>query len=405
MGGAAGCSAALHVGRSGKSCVLLESRGVSWGATGHNGGHLWPAQSDERSRRAFEARSTAQLKAFLDASGANCDVEFPGSVELACSAGEMQLIRSGAGEEWSAERVTREFHAAEGRFAGGMFHAAGGRVDPVAATRAIAHAAEEAGVAIHTGTEVVALEEVASEAGGAPRVRVVTRGRRALLAHAVLVCTNAWAGELLPELRGAVQPVLNHVVATAPLEQRLWQLGFTAEDDCYYGLQRADGRVIFGGWAGDQPGAAGLRDPALRRAGEEAVRRYLRGAFPALEDVPFEREWTGVIAETPDGLPLLGALPLRAGVWVCAAFNGHGMPVCFACGQEAAALALAGALRAGPRPAPPRSPAHARPARAGMERGAGRGGGSGLQCTRAQDAFCCPTRRLRAFMRGTQDVL
>ena len=118
-GGMTGCSAALHVAMSGKTCVLLETRGVGWGASGHNGGHLWPAQSDENSRRAFEARSTKQLQDLCAASGEDCAIDFPGSVELASSAAEMRMMESGAGEAWSAGRVAREYGSAEGRFAGG----------------------------------------------------------------------------------------------------------------------------------------------------------------------------------------------------------------------------------------------------------------------------------------------
>jgi glycine/D-amino acid oxidase-like deaminating enzyme len=94
---------------SGKTCVLLEKRGVGWGASGHNGGHLWPAQSDENSRRTFEARSTKQLQDLcLVASGEDCAIDFPGSVELASSVAEMRMLESGAGEAWSADRVKRE---------------------------------------------------------------------------------------------------------------------------------------------------------------------------------------------------------------------------------------------------------------------------------------------------------
>jgi glycine/D-amino acid oxidase-like deaminating enzyme len=54
-----------------------------------------------------------------------------------------------------------------------------------------------------------------------------------------------------------------------------------------------------------------------------------------------EAEWTGVIGLTVDGRPLVGRMPDRAGVYVAAGYNGHGMPQCFGVGKYVADM-LAG---------------------------------------------------------------
>ena len=38
-------------------------------------------------------------------------------------------------------------------------------------------------------------------------------------------------------------------------------------------------------------------------------------------------EWTGIMGVTVDGGPLIGEVPGRTGLWVCAGFNGHGTKV------------------------------------------------------------------------------
>eukprot|EP00961_Rhodomonas_salina_P058738 788958-Rhodomonas_salina.1 len=92
--GLTGCSAALRCCESKRSVVLLEGRGVCWGSTGRNGGHIWPALNPAMSRKEFEARGVARsapesLQSFLQKHGTGEEVEFPGSCELACSASDM----------------------------------------------------------------------------------------------------------------------------------------------------------------------------------------------------------------------------------------------------------------------------------------------------------------------------
>ncbi|PVI00920.1 FAD dependent oxidoreductase [Periconia macrospinosa] len=53
-------------------------------------------------------------------------------------------------------------------------------------------------------------------------------------------------------------------------------------------------------------------------------------------------EWTGIMGATTDGLPFVGEVPGRRGVWVLAGFNGHGMVLCLKCAE-----AVVGMVRAG----------------------------------------------------------
>ena len=53
-----------------------------------------------------------------------------------------------------------------------------------------------------------------------------------------------------------------------------------------------------------------------------------------------EYEWSGVMCYTPDGQPLVGALPGRPGEYIAAGYTGHGMPLAFMAGCCVAELAL-----------------------------------------------------------------
>eukprot|EP00961_Rhodomonas_salina_P034337 462586-Rhodomonas_salina.1 len=73
------------------------------------------------------------------------------------------------------------------------------------------------------------------------------------------------------------------------------------------------------------PDASRTREQAWERA-SASVKAFMVAKFPGLAGVEIEHEWQGVIAETPDDLPLVGAAAARQGVWLCGGFHGHGLP-------------------------------------------------------------------------------
>jgi gamma-glutamylputrescine oxidase len=342
--GIAGCAAALHCGRLGRSCVLLDSGGVAGGATGRNGGHLWPAGGGLNTARGrYEASAVQRLQQLLRelSDDETCELHFPGSIELAVTAEQAEYLKSGSGEFWDAERVRQAYQSAPGKLFGGMFHADGGMLHPVRSTRMLAEAAVTAGVNLQTHCKATEIR-----GGGGEPVEVVTERGVVQAAVAVIVCVNAWSSALLPELEGVVVPHVNHVFVTEPIPQKVWAHPFTADDDTWYGMQRPDGRIVIGG-APLPSRTSELRAshaPALDARSSQALFAWACQHFPFLgQDIKLQTEWAGYLTETADLLPLLGRLPSRDRVWVCGGFNGHGMPVGAAMGAECAALALASA--------------------------------------------------------------
>jgi glycine/D-amino acid oxidase-like deaminating enzyme len=39
---------------------------------------------------------------------------------------------------------------------------------------------------------------------------------------------------------------------------------------------------------------------------------------------PVVQEWTGIMGYTRDRQPIIGQMPGKEGLWICAGFNGHG---------------------------------------------------------------------------------
>jgi len=46
-----------------------------------------------------------------------------------------------------------------------------------------------------------------------------------------------------------------------------------------------------------------------------------------------EKEWTGIMGTSADGLPYVGEVDGMQGIWICASFNGHGMVMCLKCAE------------------------------------------------------------------------
>jgi glycine/D-amino acid oxidase-like deaminating enzyme len=162
------------------------------------------------------------------------------------------------------------------------------------------------------------------------------RGGGRLTYRDVVIATNAWAGDLVPELAEVVEKNRGQMLATAPLRPVL-------EHVCYAGWgyeyfrQRPDGRVLLGGRRAQfrEAERTDVSEPSAPVQG--ALDGYLERHLPFTRDAPVTDRWAGIMGFTPDGLPLVGGLPGRPGAWVIAGFNGHGLGLALACAERLAA--------------------------------------------------------------------
>src|SRR5919106_1745237 len=124
----------------------------------------------------------------------------------------------------------------------------------------------------------------------------------AVVAEKVVLATNAWLCAL-PEIRRAVLPMTSDMIATAPIPERLAEIGWIG-DECvadghmmvHYYRTTADGRVAFGkgGCSHAYLGriTQSFEDPGPRIARTE---HCFRRIYPALNDVTITHTWTGPI--------------------------------------------------------------------------------------------------------------
>jgi gamma-glutamylputrescine oxidase len=325
--GIAGVATAYHVSRSGAKVIVLEARTVAEAASGRNAGFLLAGVAEnfvaaarrygeDRALRTwrFTRHNQELVREIVERERIECDLAWNGSIQIAGDDEEWAEVRA------SAERLQQEGVrvrlAPEERAAifeeDGEFH-------PVRYVRALAGAAVAAGVRIHDGTRAIAVTKAE-----------VRTDRARVRAGAVVVCVNAYSQHLVP-LR--VQPVRGQMLATAPVSRRVFERPAYANRGYRYWRQRADGRLLVGGWrdtaADEEVGEEERTTPRI----QQELEHFVRERCP---DAKVTHRWAGTMGFSHDALPYVGELD--SGVFVNAGFTGHGMAFATATGELVAVL-------------------------------------------------------------------
>jgi glycine/D-amino acid oxidase-like deaminating enzyme len=228
--------------------------------------------------------------------------------------------------------------------AGGFVVEGGFIVDAMAATTAMAEAAREAGAAFRLHCEAKRLLAESSRIAGvltddgviaADRVVVATGPRLRFLVRTAgadlpVASSRGWLLET-----GRVDPPPRYAIEQAlwPLQDEMGALlGSPTLAEVAAGEAEQPGLVslLLGGrpaghcLIGTSLSRSLLEEPeapdTVRRLAERAVR-----VSPALRDVPVVAAWSGRRALTPDGVPVVGAVPEIEGLEVAGGFSSIGM--------------------------------------------------------------------------------
>ena len=334
-GGYTGLSAALHLAERGYEVVLLEAARVGWGASGRNGGQVGSGQRQdvlELETRYGRERACAlwdlaeEAKALLlervERHRIDCDLK-PGNLLAATKPRylpELQRETEHLASRYGYRGLrmldrdgVREMVASE-RYCGGQFDAGGAHLHPLNLALGLARAAASAGARLHEQSRATRIRW-----GRSP---LVSTEEGQVRARFVLLCGNAYLGDLVPEIRSRVMPISNHLLATEPLGAP--RAAALIPADCcvhaskfvvdYYRLS-SDGRLLFGGGETYTD-----RTPRDLRA---FVRRYMLEVFPQLSDVRIDYAWSGRLAITRSRLPHFGRIE-KCGFFA-QGFSGHGV--------------------------------------------------------------------------------
>ena len=339
--GFTGISAALALAERGFSVIVLEAVRVGYGASGRNGGQIVngysrpldviAARFGEQAGRAIGAMALEGAKIIRDRVkkyAIACDL-VPGGLLVALSPKQMQWLEHEQ-HVWAThghsslvllDRAGLAPHVTSTRYVGGLLDPLGGHMHPLNLVQGEAAAVELLGGRIFENSRVLDVES-----GPNPVVRTAQGEVRS---RYVLVCGNAYLGDLLPELSGKIMPVSTQVLATEPLGGLAETLlpSNVCVEDCNYVLdyfrRSADGRILYGGGI-----VYGGQDPASIR---KKILPLMHKTFPALKGRTIDYAWSGNFALTLTRFPQIGRLSPT--VYFSQGDSGHGVTTTHLLGQ------------------------------------------------------------------------
>jgi gamma-glutamylputrescine oxidase len=334
-GGIAGLSTALHLAERGYRVTLLEAQRIGWGASGRSGGQaiFGYACSQQKLITAVGATAARQLWDFsieaLDLLAGrvarhqiDCDLHW-GQMHAAIKPRQRDELKAwqreleddyGYDSVRFLERPEVEALLATRRYCGALFDSRSGHLHPLNYTLGLAAAARAAGVVIHEGSQVTAIDR-----GDPARVNTAHGSVRA---RQVALCCNAYIDGLAPALRSRIMPVGTYIIATEPLgEARMMQLmreNIAVTDINFvldYFRRSADHRLLFGG----RVSYSGL--DAFNTA--TATRKRMLAVFPQLADATIDYAWGGYVDITMSRAPDFGRV--APNIYYLQGFSGHGI--------------------------------------------------------------------------------
>lgn len=334
-GGFAGVSATLFLTERGYRVALLEAGPLGLGASGRNGGQIGSGlRIGMREIERLAGRDNARMlwemcqeaKAIIAGNIQRFDIRCdftPGNLlaatrdrflpRLAAEAEHLAKHYGYRGYQMISRQQIRETVATDA-YCGGRMDTGGGHMHPLNYLLGVADAARS------RGAEIFEKSEVLDVRWADPCVVRTARGR--VRAPYVLLCGNAYLGDLVPGIGGKIMPIINHVLATEPLGEKRAR-GLISNGCCVHSTKfvvdyfrlSADLRLIFGG--GETYSDREITDI------KGFVRRYMLAVFPQLEDVGIDYAWSGRLAITMNRLPHFGRVG-RRGFFV-QGFSGHGV--------------------------------------------------------------------------------
>lgn len=212
-----------------------------------------------------------------------------------------------------------------------LLSTAEGQIDTGKMILALTQKAQQLGVLVLNGLEVLALQENGQD------VNAVTAQGIDLKAKAALVATNGFARKLLPTLQ--VQPARAQVLITKPIEALRFK-GTFHYDEGYYYFRNIGNRVLFGGARNLAIEAETTTELGMTELIQHRLEEQLREVI--LPDTPFEVEhrWSGIMGMGTGNTKTTLVQQVSGRVSCAVRLGGMGIAIGSLVGEEGAELVL-----------------------------------------------------------------
>ncbi len=362
-----GAATAYWLARAGRQVALLDRVGVAYGASGRNGGFVVAGLHEEyadaiarvghataRAVLSIAYENQAVLREVLATEEINCDYREPGSLGLALDGEQLASVRKHVAtlqaDGFSAQLLGREevqelIRTPLGsEIVGGKFLPGQALVHSAQLIQGLVRAAQRHGARIYQARATRLIQDGAGV--------LVETEHGTIRAGALVLATNAWMSELIPEMRGWIVPVRGQVLAYAPTDPIFTTAVFaslTATEE--YWQQTLDGSIVLGGCRALAPGRdVDVWEQTPTPEVQQGLEQIFPRLFPQLSGLRVTQRWAGLMDFTPDRIPIIDYIPNLSNAWFVGGLSGHGMPFGMLIGQLLAEAVQTGQLpqRLGP---------------------------------------------------------
>jgi sarcosine oxidase, subunit beta len=325
-GGLHGLSAALHLARAGKRVAILERAWVGRHASGATAAGVRTLGRDlAEVPISLEAMDMwHRIEAIV---GDSCGFHAHGQIKVAETEKHLtelteraaKLRQLGYVHEEIIDRteLRRLVPALSPHCVGALAARRDGAADPHRTLSAFRRSCEAAGVRIHEGCGVTAIERHGAD-------WLIRARDRSFLAPAIVNAAGAWAARVAALIGDdiALGMKASMMIVTERLAPMLDPVVGAVGRSLSF-KQSGQGTLVIGG------GLQGRADLDTQRSVVD-YRELSKGAraatelFPCVRDVRIVRAWAGMEAKTDDLLPVIGPSPNAPGVIHAFGFSGHG---------------------------------------------------------------------------------
>ncbi|MDA0796624.1 MAG: FAD-binding oxidoreductase [Proteobacteria bacterium] len=328
--GFSGVATAVELSERGYKVVLLESNRIGWGATGRNGGQIIGGYGQNPS--AFRSNIGSEgvdivenmgvecvdiIRQRIEKYDIDCDLKW-GYCEVGLKKRHLKSYQQWAETDPAMQLLDRdqikEYVNSE-IYLGGYYRKDWGHIHPLNLCIGEAKVAQSLGAKIFEHSRVTSITY-----GENPAVHTE---KGSVKAGHVILCGNAYMGNLVPYLDARVLPATSCIIGTEPLsDEQLQQTMVRDVAVCdsrtaldYYRLS-ADKRLLFGGLSN----YSGL-EPANAKA---VMRDKMIKVFPSLKDVRIDYSWSGKMGISVRRMPQIGRIE-NSNVLYASGYSGHGV--------------------------------------------------------------------------------
>lgn len=334
-GGYSGLSTALHLAEQGRQVTLIEGARIGWGASGRNGGQIvngLNAGIDSIAKR--YGQEVADFIGPMLQEGAQIIYRNIEKYQIECDLKRKNLYTAYSAKQMQAleqkQKLWRRYnmddhelldanaikqHVGSDVYCGGMLDHSGGHMHPLKLALGEACALEQNGGRVYENTMMTGYVKSANNYS-------VSTTSGTIQCKVLVLCGNAYLGNVVPKLSARVMPVSTQVIATRVLDDQLAHELLPSDvcvEDVRYILDyfrlSADKRLIFGGGV-----VYGGTDPADITA---KLRPNMEKVFPQLRGVEIDYAWSGNFALSFSRVPQMGRL--SDGVYFAHGYSGHGI--------------------------------------------------------------------------------